>query len=313
MREFKELNVYEKINFICQYVQSIIGLVGIVGNILAICVLQRKSLKKYSYSFYWRILACSDIIVLIHTFRHWLKFILDFDIDLLSPVLCRFNEYQPYVAGYISLWLLTVISIDRLVTIVYPNRFGFIKRRPFQIAVIAIILVYSLFINILLPLNSRLVKVEFGNYTTKSVCHQPIEVLKLNSLIFLVNIIIVNIFINIIIDIRIICFLFMSRKSHIQRRSRSYIKDQKFTYNVIVLNINSVILKLLVVLAVCLPAYLNLDSEKSQLVFTIFISISIIDHSDLFFINILVNSIFYKEFINMIRPKSGHRLVSSDS
>ena len=147
------VNYYERGSSMTKNIQALNGLIGIILNITAICVFERKRLKKCSYSIYWKAIAFVDSFLLLHTFRHWSRYFLNFDIDLISPLFCRFNEYQPYVYGMISLWLETIITIDRYFTIVHPNKFAFTKKRPFQIAVISLIIVYSLLVCISYPLN----------------------------------------------------------------------------------------------------------------------------------------------------------------
>jgi hypothetical protein len=127
-------NYYERDNSITNNIQALIGLIGIVLNITAIFVFERKQLNKCSYSIYWKAIAFVDSFLLLHTFRHWARHFLNFDIDLLSSFFCRFDEYQPYVAAIIGSWLETIVTLDRYFTIVHPNRFASTKKRPFQIA-----------------------------------------------------------------------------------------------------------------------------------------------------------------------------------
>ena len=148
MKNFQNLNFYQKLNFICVSIQAFLGLFGIASNILAIFVLKRKTLNNYPYSFYWRIMAYSDIFILLHTFRHWANFVLDFDLSLVSTFFCKTNDYQPFVASCLSTWLLLLISIDRLVVIVYPKRLNVFQKRWFQIILVLILITYSLLVNI---------------------------------------------------------------------------------------------------------------------------------------------------------------------
>ena len=323
MISYRNLTIHEKINFICQNLQALVALIGIIGNVLTIFIFGRKMLKKFSYSFYWKVLAYSDLVVLFHSFRHWFKFILGVDIDTFSRLSCRFNEYQPYVASSVSLWLLALISLDRLVTVVYPKRFALIKRRSVQLTLILLIIVYSVLLNLSLPLNSRLIQIrDPKSNTTKWVCFTPGEVLGFNSIVMLANIVVVNIVINAAINVRMISFLFMSRRACREHRSvakyhcrsKSALRDQKFAISAVGLNFSSFVLKLPLVIGICLPVYWNYNEEKIQMVVTICLSVAILDNSDLFFINIAVNSIFYREFLVMIGfRKSRREILLSES
>ena len=149
-------------------IQASIGLLGIVCNVLSICVFERKQLKSHSYSFYWKVKACVNSWLLLHTFRLFAKNFLNFDIDLISSFCCRFSEYQPFVVYTIDLYLETLITVDRYFINVYQNRFKITKQRSFQIFLISLTVVYSLVSNSNLVFYYRLDEVN-GTW----VCHIP--------------------------------------------------------------------------------------------------------------------------------------------
>lgn len=129
---YYNLNTLQQLNYIFQNIQVLVGIFGIIGNVLNITVFMRKRFKSLSFSFYNIVLGVIDIIVLLHTFRHWAAFMFDADIDLVSQFFCTIDEYQPLIASHCSLLVLTLISVDRLITIAYPNRFNVIKKKWFQ-------------------------------------------------------------------------------------------------------------------------------------------------------------------------------------
>lgn len=287
------VNYHERGNLMSKNIQALIGLIAIILNITGICVFERKQLKKCSYSIYWKASACFDSFVLLHIFRHWARNFFDADIDLISPVFCRFNEYQPYVAGTISLWLETIITLDRYFTIVHPNRFASTKKRSFHIAVISLVVVYSLLVCISYPLNYRLYRV--GDVWK---CQAPIDSLILQSIINLANVLIVNLVINPILDLKIISHIVRTRPN--VRNVRFKPIDRKFTFSAILLNVNSLVLKLIFVIGSLFSIYVHLDYET---VFSVCFSAAIIEKADVFIVNILVNSIFRQEFLSMIGLK----------
>lgn len=129
---FYNLNNIQKINYMFLCLQISIAVIGIIGNALNIVVYMRKRFKNISFSFYNKVLALVDIIVLLHSSRHWAASMLDANIDTVAPFLCSSMEYLSVVATFTSLYLLMFISIDRLITIAYPNRFNVIKKKWFQ-------------------------------------------------------------------------------------------------------------------------------------------------------------------------------------
>ena len=130
---YYSLNYYQQLTYIFQNLQIVVAAIGIVGNVLNFVVFMRKRFSNFSFSFYSKIMVVTDIIVLLHSFRHWAAFMFDDgNIDLVAQFFCTIDEYQPYVTSFISLWLLSLISVDRLITIAYPNRFNVIKKKWFQ-------------------------------------------------------------------------------------------------------------------------------------------------------------------------------------
>ena len=288
-------NYYEKGNAVFKNILALIGLIGIVFNILSICVFQRKKLKKNSYSFYWIAKALVETLLLLYTFQTWSRHFLNADINLISPFFCHFNYYLAYVASLVTMWLDAIITLDRFLTLVYSNQIRLIKKRSFHLTVFSVILVYCLLININMPLNYRL---EIGKNGTL-MCHTSIETLKKSWVIFLLNTIIVNLLFNPILDMILIRHIITTR-TNAKRLTRTNIIDRKFTISSIGLNINCLLLKLPLVINNLLSAHLKLNKEQAEIAYQICLCLAIIEQSDIFLINILVNSVFRQEFFSMI-------------
>lgn len=306
MHNYQSLTKYEKINFFLQIVQALISLIGIVGNLLAICVFSRKRLNKCSYSCYFRVLACLDIILLTHGFKRFVANIFDVDIEHISPLLCAFNEYQPYVAGLASTWMHTVILIDRLFFIQYRNQLVIFRKRWFQALLVSIVIVYSLIVHSILPLNFKLVDVlkpsgQNSLLVTKA-CQLPDDVIKVNSGIVFANIAL-NVLINSVLQLKLISFILRSRRRtrHWAHHSRLLTdRDHKFIVSIVALNLISFVSRIPFAIGVFLWPYLNMSPDQIQMMFTISVMFSFCNSGTLFFVNILVNSVFYKEFTSMI-------------
>lgn len=303
MPVYNNLNVYERINYIWVNIQACLGILGITINMFAIFVFSRKKLKTYSYSVYWRVMAISDSIILLHTVRNWANFVFDFNLETQSPLMCKLSEYQPITAGIISTWLHFLISLDRLVIVVYPHRSNLFKKRSFQIVLILVVVVYSLLVNIELPLNYRLEMVN-----DSLVCYLPIEVKTRNDFSIMINFLSNVIFTNVML-VKLICFIRRSRKKARKGRfdtrryssSRLMSRDRTFAKRAIMFNLLSYLFKMPYIIGLSLIKGLDLNREQSQMVITITIAVGIIDCCDLFMFNMVVNSTFYKEFFRMMR------------
>ena len=291
------VNYYERGSSESKHAQALTALIGLVFNTLSICVFEKKQLKKHSYSNYWKAKALFENIILLQVIIHWIGYFYKLDVDLISTFFCRFNQYQPYVAGGFSLWLETVIILDRFFSIVYPNRFKFIKTIRFQIAVFFIIGVYSLIINLNLLVNLRL-DVKTGSNNTW-ICHASLNALKISSIIGLLNTLAVNILINPVLDLIIICYITNTRNNNIRRLNRSSIIDRKFAISAIALNMSSLLLKLPFQTVVLISNVLRLKNDEISILYSVGLCMLLIDKSDIFFINILVNSVFRRQFLLM--------------
>ena len=312
MLDYNSLNYYQRLNYIFQCFQAVISVPGIIGNILIICIFLRKRLINYSYSFYSIVMACADIFPLLSGIRHWSALVVDANLDLVSPFFCAIGEYLPYVGGTISLWLLALISLDRFLTIVYPNRFKLLKKRHFQAIMALILIAYSLLAHIQLPLYYTLEPTSNETNSTL-VCSIPQNVSATHSIIFMANTFAVVIVINNFLSGKMVWYLISTRKKiavSLKHKHHSYstVKDHKFALSSIGLNICCIICKLPLSLGLLVTYNMTLDPDLMQLLFTIFVLIYTIDNGAAFFINITVNSIFYEEFLIMIRvTKDTHR------
>lgn len=97
MPSFDRLNYNQKVNYVALYVRAIVAILGIIGNILVICVFFRRSLRKYSYAFYSQMKVCGDIVVLLYTFNQLASFDWDDDLTLVANWLCSISQYTVYV------------------------------------------------------------------------------------------------------------------------------------------------------------------------------------------------------------------------
>ena len=310
MSHYQLKNIHRKVSFLFINLQALLGLLGIIGNVLTFCVFSRKTLKSQPYAFYWKILSFSDTMVLLDTLKNWLNFVVGFNIQNLSHFFCKLFQYQPYVFGYISLWTLVLISIDRLVAIRHPTRYKLFKKRWFQTTLIAIVIVYSFLINIEIPLKYKL---EYNlnetttlNRSNSGVCYLPAEVQYKSSFSYsiLVNTFLVNIVINNILHARLVLTIRESRtRSRRRSRSDSVNRDRVFTISSIAMNVSSCLYKVPFAFGIYVSNYYVHNQDQYQMIIFMTSTLAIVDFADLFFINVLFNKVFKREFLKMISFK----------
>ena len=96
-------------------------LIGLTGNILSILILSRQRMCGTTTSVYLRVLAVVDFLALIVSLlREMINYCFSFDIVDLTDLSCKLQSWLTYNATGLSCWLLSVIAIDRLVSIKYP-------------------------------------------------------------------------------------------------------------------------------------------------------------------------------------------------
>lgn len=304
LQNFTLLNNYQKVTFIAQNIQLIISISGIMGNSVAFTVFLRKPLRSQSYACYFRLMCFADSIILAHSFRHWFRIVLGVNTDLMSPFFCRFGEFQPFTASTIAIWLRLIILFDRLIHISYPNYFWIVKDKRFQLIAISIIIGYSVLLNLTLPLNYSLEVDKKSNSTTK-ICHLPAQIQELHLELFSSDVAI-TIVIATILDLKLISNIYSSskqEKNELYRPHSSIVKDRKFAISSIGISLANFVCLFTFGILILASVKFNLNADQMQTLFTCVITVTLCCNASTFFISLFMNSVFYREFRELIGLK----------
>lgn len=301
--------------YIVQNIQFGLGIVGSIASLLTFCVFSRKRFQNLSFSFYAKIMSLSDLFVLVNSMRHWSKLILNFDINSISTILCKFAEYSAYCFSSISVWLLALITFDRFITIIYPTRYGIFKKKCFQTILVMIIFICSHLLYLRIPLDNNLAILvsndSNSNQTNVSLIRCELEKFTVDMInwLHLVNILVVILVLNNVLTTALIVSVLRSRGktfislndaagiSKIKKRER---RDRKFAMNSIMLNLTCLVFKMPFLVIELILFYVNLDYYLEETMFNIGVTFWIMDNGSAFFVNILTNSIFKEEFCKML-------------
>lgn len=298
MINFNSLNYYQKINFIFRNITTAISIFGILGNILVICVFSRKSLRKYPYSFYSQIKACGDCVILLYCINTWSSFTFNADLDLVNAFFCKFDLYFVYVMTIMCLSFLVLISMDRLVSIAYPNRFKFLKTTWFKISILGVIITYSFLVNMILPLNTNLIVLGTGNQTTKR-CDIDFDAFTKQSWLSVGHNIAIIFLANNILIIKLVWFITSSRRkiaNNIGNNQRTSSKDRKFAISAIGLSLVAFGCKLPLSVTIIVTSMINLtDLDLHFAIISIDLTILAMENAASFYVNLSLNSLFYQE------------------
>ena len=287
---------------IFEYIEFVIGIIGLIGNIFLIIVFSREPLRKYSYSFYCLIMAISDICYMTYIFIEWSEIILGASLLTKGPFFCKLSKFIPYYFADFSIHLLTLISIDRMVTIVYPRQFLMIKKRWLQSLIVTILALIVLSKNIIIPLYSNIIEINVTNSSqTIRDCTVESRILDIEMWITIPNFVLLNIIINNCLNIKTIRFIMTSRRrvSGNATHSSLSIRDRKFAICSVCLNLVSMISKLPFYIGLLIVGNANLSIEEISSIIKITGTFAYIDNGFSFFINMFVNSLFYDEFLRL--------------
>ena len=291
---------------IFEYIQFVIGIIGVIGNVFVIIVFSRQALRKYSYSFYCLILAISDICFMTYAFIDWTSNILSTGLLTVDPLLCKISKFIPYYFGDFSIHLLTLIAIDRMLTIIYPRRFLVIKKRWFQSLIVSIFLIIVVSKNITIPINYTIVEINLTNSSqTIRDCWIEPEIRNIQMWITIPSFVILNVIINNWLNIKAIRVIMSSRRRvngnaiSSSRNSSLSSRDRKFAICSICLNLASMISKMPLYVCLLIVGYGDLSYDVINLIIKITGTITYIDNGFSFFINMFVNSLFYEEFLRL--------------
>jgi hypothetical protein len=100
-----------------------VTLAGIIGNSATALIFSRKAFQNNSIGIYCRALALVDLLLLIIQLVNQ-SFVVFGNNDVFSSIspLCKFILYGNTALPSISAWILVVLSIDKLICVIYPQR-----------------------------------------------------------------------------------------------------------------------------------------------------------------------------------------------
>ena len=97
--------------------------VGILGNIVTALIFSRKAFRNNSIGIYCRTLAIVDLILLmIQLTNQSFTLFAPSDVFLTVSAPCKIILYTNTAIPTISAWITVVLSIDKMICVIYPQR-----------------------------------------------------------------------------------------------------------------------------------------------------------------------------------------------
>ena len=289
---------------------------GLLGNLIGILVFFRKNLLKFPTRNLYISLAIFDTIYLVYRMIGELTIENGISMYLISNNWCKIFRYFRYSLGPISAWLLVYISIDKFISIQFPN-FKLIKLVKFQNTVIFIIVIFNLIYYIPFFIYSKLFIVysnetnilnitNYINNTNNELNCYFTELYhkKVLYMMDLINSTLIPFILMFIFSILLIYTIFKSRLRILRLNSavdrKKLRKDIKFAFTSILLNVAFVALNLPVCIA-------NLLNDISDFYYKLLLYLFFISFCINFYLLFTFNSIFRKElliFLKLSNPES---------
>ncbi len=296
---------------IITYLYIVIVLIGLFTNALTFVVFSRKKFQNTVFSMYFRFLVISDTASLFLPINKFFELGMNMYFRNISDLLCKVRYYLVYVINPISGWTLVVISFDRMISICWPNKYRIVKKFKFKMLAICIILGLNLTYYIPNWLFYLKITKKFNNATNTTTissqkCTNPgfplvwLDMLETTLIPFLFMIIFTSLTLN---SLKKTKKFKKSTKSSSQNKNQ--IKLKRFAIISMSLNILFLVLNLPYGLLSVIYSFVGnlIDDSLYGLLQSICYLLVYSNFSTIFFINILFNSMFRKEFMIMFMAR----------
>ena len=302
-------STFEKAIFYLNISQDVIIALGIIGNVLSFLVFSRRAFDKTPIQTYGRALAIFDCFTIIQLTTQILALYFNIDLFLKSNLSCKLLYYAIDGLAPNSSWILVLLSIDTVISIsILPSSnklVDFIRRKNVRISIILLTVLLHLSIFSLIPIELEIVNVtKFGTYnsTIESCDLHNIRNAKTLAILYFVQANFIPFFLTTLTTVIISVSLYRSRKKSLNMKSSKLRKsrDRKFALNSIALNVIFILLTSPLVFSYIFSTYNYYDAFMIEKATAIFFDMNFSIH---FVTHFVVNSLFRKEFLDMIVPK----------
>ena len=96
---------------------------GTIGNILSFIIYSRPMFRNSMTSFLFRVLAVTDTLALNYgTWDNWLRYVRDGPVFTETKFYCKFSTYLRFLLADLPVWVLVLVSIERVIGVTVPHR-----------------------------------------------------------------------------------------------------------------------------------------------------------------------------------------------
>lgn len=297
------------------YLQPIIVLIGLAGNLLNFLVFSRKKFEKLATKNIFRTIAVIDTFCLLQIIDKFFQYGFGFYLRKYSNLTCKVFTFLIYSFGPMSAWLLVFISIERFISISMPSaRIGILfKRKSFQAKIISCIFAYNLiyYTPFLFRVENKcLLEYNLTNVTIDSkYCCDFVDLESQSILSYLdgFNSSIVPFCLMLLSSLMNTISIFKSRfrlrnaqqaqKAHKDQNKKRLKRDIQFALTSIYMNV------LFIAFNLPISVIIFFSDHITSLIYVIMVDLYYSSYVINFFIYLAFNSLYRDEFLSMLRIK----------
>lgn len=302
---------------IISYIEFAVWIVALFGNILSFIVFSRDSFAQNSINVYCRAMSIFDSFIIINIVDYFYSRILNNQIFLTSMLMCKMNNYLVLSMSSITEWVLVMFSFDKMICVTQMTKFSFFKKPKFQVCMITVITLINLAIYTPVPVWINFELYPMGHNSSIFACSiDTVPFFKTIGMIYLIESTLVPFALFMLTTFVIIIAIYKSSKnlqrtiSFTQQYKHRRAKDRKFAFNSIVLNLLFIIFKLPI--SLCFIVDLG-QNELSYFVIIMSEFAFFLNPCTRFFSYLLINSIFRRELVLLLRLDRFFRIVKGSS
>ena len=277
---------------------------GVVGNAFSFIIFSRKKFRVTFFSVYFRILAFTDTFTLLFIINDFSATYLNEDIQNSSFIMCKMFYYFIYSISPISAWILVTVSLDRMLNIIKPNQYLFMKKKKTQITICFGIFVLNMVYYIPQAIFKEYQQVNLSN-SSADIEYKCVglDEEKIVDWMDLFNSTIMPFILMIIFTTITVKRLFESRSKNLSGHIGIKNRDVKFALTSISLNVFFFLFNLPVCIFHVLTHYIIFDDADFSLLNIIILFCFYLNFGIVFYVNVFTNPLFRNELFVFLRIK----------
>jgi hypothetical protein len=285
-------------NFVVAIIAIEVGVItiGSIGNLLSIIVFSKKTFRNNSISTYCIALAIADCLSIIQLINSVFYFQYNAYLMDLNDVFCKISSYATVLVSAIPPYIMVAFSIDKILSM-RTSSIAIIKKKWFQWSVVAGIVLFHVGLYMYHPIFVK--RLEYFNVYFCDIT--SIGFVEVHIILLILETCIIPFVILMVTSILTIRMLLKSRNS-IERNGKltneRKSRDRKYAISSVTLNIVFIVLKLPLAILFFLYAFFNYYDDYFYNIanFLFYLNTSLG-----FFIHIMTNSLFRREFLLLFR------------